>query len=41
MANLGNKPLVWLKGEVKPLRSVVKPAWKLGCFSGGYSKGRG
>jgi hypothetical protein len=39
MASLVDKPLVWLKGEVKALRSALKPAWKLGCFSGGSSKG--
>jgi hypothetical protein len=38
MAGLGDKPLVWLKGEGKSLRSVFKPAWKLGCFSGVSSK---
>jgi hypothetical protein len=41
MANIRDKPLVWLKGEVKPLRSLTKRAWKPGCFSGGSRKGKG
>ena len=40
MATIGDKPLVWLKGEVKTLRSVRKPAWKLGCFSDRSSSGK-
>jgi hypothetical protein len=40
MANVRDKPLVWLKGEVKTPRSAIKHAWRLDYFSGGSSKGK-
>ena len=41
MANIGDKPLVWLKGEVKtPPFSNQARLEALVCFSGGSNKGK-
>jgi hypothetical protein len=41
MANLGDKPLVWLKGEVKTPPFSSQARLEADCCSGGSSKGKG